>query len=370
MTLDAAAADAFDQVLGTAVPRLMIPGPCQPGEAVMRAFHQPVRAHYGPLWAGLHEQALDLLRQLVGAGSAYLLPGSGTLAIEVAVCSLFRPGQCVVVPDTGYFGRRLAELAQAQGLVVRRIEVEMGRPVTPEQVADRMDGAAGLLTVHVETSTGVRHPVHDLARVVHRSGGLTLVDAVSSLAGEEVLLAEGGIDAIAAGSQKGLGCPPGLGIVALNDRAHVALRTDDRVPWYLDLRRWDRERQESFSWEPHPVTMPSPLVMAVTASLMQITGRGVARWYGERAALAAHCRARFEVLGLTPVPEPGSEATLVTVVHHPDPDRVRTAVLRDAGIAITGGLQPVTRAIRVGLMGAHATTEMVDLLADTLARVL
>jgi alanine-glyoxylate transaminase/serine-glyoxylate transaminase/serine-pyruvate transaminase len=356
-----------DQMLAAAPARLMIPGPCQPRDDVLAAWRRPVQPHYGTLWAQVHAQALDLVRELTGAGWAYLLPGSGTLAVEAAICNAFRPGASVVVPDTGYFGRRLIELARAHGLNVRRVAVRLGEPVTTAQVTRCLAGADGVLMVHVETSTGVRHPVRDIARAVHLAGGLTVVDAVSSLAGEPLAVGAGGVDAIAAGTQKGLGCPPGLGIVALSDRAHDRLPTDPRVPWYLDLRRWDGERRDSPTWEPHPVTMPTNLVLALITSLRQITATGVPRWLAERGAVAAHCRARFADLGLDLVPSPGSEANLVVVAHHPAPGRVRAAVLRDARIVIAGGLQPVPGAIRVGLMGAYGTTAMVDALCCAMA---
>jgi alanine-glyoxylate transaminase/serine-glyoxylate transaminase/serine-pyruvate transaminase len=353
-----------------APPRLMIPGPCQPRDEVLEAWRQPVQPHYGTLWARVHAQALELVRELTAAEWAYLLPGSGTLAIEAAICGAFRPGQSVVVPDTGYFGSRLVDMARAHGLRVRRLAVHPGEPVTTAQVMRRLTGADGVVMVHVETSTGVRHPVQDIARAVRQAGGLTVVDAVSSLAGESLALDDGGVDAVAAGTQKGLGCPPGLGIVALNDRAHARLRTDPRVPWYLDLRRWDRERRDSPAWEPHPVTMPTNLVLALVASLRQITATGVPQWLADRGAVAAHCRARFAALGLELVPSPGSEANLVVVARHPDPGRVRAAVLREAGIVVAGGLQPVPGAIRVGLMGAHGTTAMVDALCSALRSAL
>ncbi|MEV6595627.1 aminotransferase class V-fold PLP-dependent enzyme [Actinoplanes sp. NPDC051346] len=343
-----------------ATARLMIPGPCQPRPDVLAAFQRPVAAHYGPSWARTHEQALTLLRQVLDAPRVYLLPGSGSLAIEAAVVNTFRPGQRVVIPDTGYFGRRLIEVARAHGLQVHDLAVEPGRAVDPRQVADLLPGADGVVLVHVETSTGIRHPVADIAALARRTGAAVVVDAVSSIAGEELDVREWGVDAVAASTQKGLGCPPGLGIVALSEHGHARILDDHPRPWYLDLTRWDREREESFDWEPHPVTMPTNLVFALIASLSAIVERGLPQWRQERTRVAEHCRERLTDNGFTLVGASADRAALVVVARCGRPADARLHVLREAGIGIAGGLDPLRDAIRIGLMGQNGTIEMVD----------
>lgn len=367
MTGGAVTGDPLHALLADPAPRLMIPGPCQPAPEVVAAFHRPTVAHYGPLWAPLHEHALHLVGRVLDAHRTYLLPGSGTLAVEACVANLFGPGQVVVVPESGYFGTRLVEIAHAHGLRVRTVPVTVGEPVEPARVAAQLDGADGVLMTHVETATGVRHPVEEVAREVRRRGGLLVVDAVSSVGGEALAVEATGIDAVAAGSQKGLGCPPGLAVIGLSARGQARLRRRTPVPWYLDLTRWDRERTEGADWEPHPVTMPSNLVAALVVSLRSILATGTAAWWAERARVAAHCRRRLAELGMWSVPGPGSAANLVVVAHCTDPVGTRRWVLREAGIAITGGLAPLTDVIRIGLVGANGTTDMVDALADTLA---
>jgi len=342
------------------IPRLMIPGPCQPRPEVMAAFRRPVSAHYGPLWAAQHEEALTFVRRLVGSDWAYLLPGSGSLAIEAAIVNTFRPGQRVVVPDTGYFGRRLIEMARAHGLDVCELAVEPGQAIEPQRVAELLPRADGIILVHVETSTGIRHPLADIAALARRAGAAIVVDAVSSIAGEELDVRGWGIDAVAASTQKGLGCPPGLGIVALSETGHERILDDHPRPWYLDLTRWDRERRESPTWEPHPITMPTNLVLALIESLRTIMAVGVPQWREERVGVAEYCRDRLAERGFALTGLPEERASLVVVARCGQPAEARLQVLQSAGIAITGGLDPIPDAIRIGLMGQFGTVEMVD----------
>lgn len=63
------------------------------------------------------------------------------------------------------------------------------------------------------------------------------MDVVTSFGGTELKVDEWGIDACYSGTQKALGCPPGLSPVTLNDKAVQAIsnRKTKVNSWYLDL---------------------------------------------------------------------------------------------------------------------------------------
>ncbi|MCA1726100.1 MAG: hypothetical protein LC722_00095, partial [Actinobacteria bacterium] len=171
-----------------------------------------------------------------------------------------------------------------------------------------------------------------------------------------------GIHALATATQKGLEAPPGLGIVALGPgaRERIAARGARPGSWYLDLQTWDRYRTEWATWHPHPVTMPTNLVLALASSLRRILESGVDSIVGRRADLAKRCREGLRGLGLEPVPNAGVEANLVVSMWAKDPAAIQKHLL-GRGIMISGGLDPIEgRSFRVGLMGRTATEEMVD----------
>jgi alanine-glyoxylate transaminase/serine-glyoxylate transaminase/serine-pyruvate transaminase len=344
------------------MPALMIAGPGELHEEDLDVVGQQVIAHYGDVWVEIHNRVVDRVGELVGAADRpYLMPGTGTLGLDAAVANLFTEGDRVVVPNTGFFGIRLIEVARAHRLKVDKVDVEIGSPVDPAAVAARVEGAAGVLMVHVETATGIRHPIEEVAKIANDAGALFMVDGIASVGGELVNVDRDGIDALVTGTQKGLEAPPGLGIVAFGPRGRE--RVDAHVPphsWYLDLQRWDWYRAE-WPHHPHPVTMPTNLFLALASSVDRILEAGLEAWVGKRAALAKKLRQDLQELGLELVAAPGYESNLVTAIYVDDPPSVVKSLIANDGIMISGGLEPLaTQVVRIGLMGRTATEEWVD----------
>ncbi|MDQ3660978.1 MAG: aminotransferase class V-fold PLP-dependent enzyme [Actinomycetota bacterium] len=346
------------------MPELMIAGPGELHEEDLDALSHQVMAHYGDFWTQLHSETVALVTEVMGARDpAYLIPGTGSACLDAAIMNLFEPGQRVVAADTGFFGQRLVEIARAQGLEVIVVEVPAGAAIDPARIADAAAGADGVLTVHVETATGVRHPIEQIARAAHAAGAAYVVDGVASVGAEIALVEEMGLDALVTSSQKGLDGPPGLGMVALSTagRARVEARSTRPPSWYLDLKTWDWFRSEWAAWHPHPVTMPSNLIVALNSSIRRILERGLDNWVGDRSALAKRCREGLRELGFDLIPPPGCEANLVVAAWCEDPAPILTYLLQEEHLMISGGLPPTQgRAVRVGLMGRTANEKNVE----------
>lgn len=112
-------------------------------------------------------------------------------------------------------------------------------PIDPDKVREQLAKKAYKIVaiVHAETSTGVRNPIDEVAKLVHQTEALYLVDAVTSLGGIPVPTDELGIDALYSGTQKCLSCPPGLSPVSFSEKAVKAISNrKNKVPnWYLDM---------------------------------------------------------------------------------------------------------------------------------------
>ena len=352
---------------GRSRPSLMIPGPCELDSSVLSVLGRQTTPHYGEAWATMFRSLLERLERLLGASRTYLLPGSGTMGLEVAISTMFDPGDRVVVPFTGYFSTRLAEIGAALGLAVDVIDLPLNAPIDLTLVEARMQGAAGVLAVHVDSTTGIVQPIAELSRRARQLGVRTVVDAVASVGGEAVHLREDGVDALVTAPQKGLGAPPGLAVVALGEAGWDRVRDHRRIvrSWYLDLARWEAARLEDAS-EPHPVTMPTAIVLALSEAVGRIEERGIAGWLADRKDLTGYLRSLLVEAGFRLHVPSEHAATLVTVVRVDDPSRLRTATL-ESGIMIGQGLPPLEDAIRIGLLGRTATRAWVDRVVSALS---
>jgi alanine-glyoxylate transaminase/serine-glyoxylate transaminase/serine-pyruvate transaminase len=263
-------------------------------------------------------------------------------------------------------------MARQHRLEVHEVAVEVGAEIDPAAIRDAASGADGVLSVHVDTATGVRHPIEEIAAAAHDAGAVYMVDGIASVGGELLDVDRMGIDVLVTSTQKGLEAPPGLGILALGagGRERITARKEKPQSWYLDLEVWDWYRKEWGAWHPHPVTMPTNLVLALLASMQRILEIGIDGVVAARADLAKRCREGLRNLGLEPVPHPGAEANLVVAAWADDPAAIQKHLL-DKGIMISGGLKPTDgKAIRVGLMGRTATDEMVDRVLEGVAEAL
>ncbi|MGH2751906.1 MAG: pyridoxal-phosphate-dependent aminotransferase family protein [Actinomycetota bacterium] len=355
------------------MPEMMIAGPGELHEEDLDVLGHQVIAHYGDIWTQLHQDCIAALGELLGAADPpYVVPGSGTICLDAAVGNLFEAGQRVVVANTGFFGNRLVEVAAAHRLEVVEFPVEVGAPIDPEAIGRAAEGADGVLTVHVETATGVRHPVEEIAPAVHAAGAVYLVDGIASVGGERSDVDAMGLDCLVTASQKGLEAPPGLGILALGagGRARVEARSRRPDSFYLDLKRWDYYRSEWGSWHPHPVTMPTNVMLAMYSSIRRICESGIETWVARRAALAERCRQGLMELGFEPVAQPGFGANLVVAMWAEEPAPIVGHLLEHHSIMISGGLPPLHgKSIRVGLMGRTATDALVDRVLAGVAEV-
>lgn len=355
------------------MPALMIAGPGEVHDETLEIFGRQMIAHYGDVWTDLHQRTIEMVGELLGAADTpYVIPGTGTTCLDAALFNLFEPGQKVVVANTGFFGVRLMEMARQHRLEVVEVPIEVGAPIDPDAIKNAGKDVDGVLSVHVETATGVRHPIDEIAQAAHEVGAVYMVDGIASVGGELVNVDRMGIDVLVTGTQKGLEAPPGLGILALGPggRERVKSRKEAPLSWYLDLEVWDWYRREWGAWHPHPVTMPTNLVLALLGSMQRILETGIEAVVAARADLAKRCREGLRNLGLDPVPHAGAEANLVVAAWADDPAAIQKHLL-DSGIMISGGLTPTHgKAIRVGLMGRTATAEMVDRVLEGVAEAL
>jgi alanine-glyoxylate transaminase/serine-glyoxylate transaminase/serine-pyruvate transaminase len=291
------------------------------------------------------------------------------------MANLVEDDEEVVVCVNGFFGQRLADMAERWGGKVTRVEAEWGRPLDMQKVREafRKSNARIVAMVHAETSTGMRNPIEDLKSLRDVRDAILVVDSVTSLGAHSVGIDRNGIDASYSCSQKGLGAPPGLAPVTFSEPALEKIRSRKKPPrtWYLDVQILDKY------WNPERVyhhTAPALMNYALREALIIIMEEGLtARWQRHERNSRAFV-AGVEAMGLEMLVAPEHRLWSLNTVKIPagvDDAGVRSRLLHQHNIEIGSGFGVLKGKIwRVGLMGTNSTENIVLLLLSVLRNAL
>lgn len=351
----------------TTSPLLLIPGPTPVSPAVLEALGRPTESHSSPTTAAAVRAMQDGLREAVGAAPEALvlaIAGSGTLALEVALCNLVRPGDTVLVVNHGYFGDRFAAVGRALGTEVVEVSCPWGEQVPAAAVDEALtqSGARVMTVTHVDTATGVTSPFQEYAEVARRHGVVTVLDSVAGAGGMPVEMSRLGIDVVVTASQKALAAPPGLALLVVSDRALEHRRQlSGSGSYYLDWLNWEATMRDPQGH--YFATLPTNLLVAAGASVGQAASEGWEQRFRRHRRQAVALRRGLRALGLVPLA--AEEVTSSTVTAMGVPEGVTSAALRQevakAGVSIAGGLGAwAPTAIRLGHMGAAGLPELLE----------
>ncbi|MBI4405443.1 MAG: alanine--glyoxylate aminotransferase family protein, partial [Deltaproteobacteria bacterium] len=298
---------------------------------------------------------------------AYLLTASGTGAMEAAVVNLFNSGDEVLVINGGKFGERWEKLANAYSLKAHIIKVEWGHAVDPAEVTKLLKThpkTRGVLFQASETSTGVYHPVQDIAKVVREnSDALLVVDAITALGVCDIPMDKWGLDAVVGGSQKALMLPPGLAFIALSQRAHECRKQATLPRFYYDLATEEKSAKNGeTAW-----TTAVSLVCGLDLVLTQMKAVGLETVFQHYAKLAEATRKGIVAMGLELFAKQ-SPSPAVTAVHVPAsiPDGKKiVSYMRDRfGTTIVGGQDAWKgKMFRLGHLGFYDELDMLTVLS-------
>lgn len=353
-------------------PLLMIPGPVEISPAVQAACDGPPASHVAPELIAAFGDALRSMRQVWGAGAdsqPFVVAGSGSLAMEMAVVNLLDPGATALVVHSGYFSDRMARMAERRGAQVRRVVAEPGDAPSAAQVADALAGGPVdvVFLTHVDTSTGVRVDVPGIAAAVRDTGALLVVDGVCATAAEPFAMEALGVDVYLTASQKAVGLPPGLALSVASARAlraRAALRV--APPLSLDWQEWLPVHEAYEGGRPAYFATPAtPLVRGLAVGLRELLDAregeraGMPAVWARHARVGAAMRAAWGHLGLELLPRrPELAANTLSALWLPEGvDATLPGRIAARGVLVAGGLLPElrTRYFRVGHMGWTTT---------------
>jgi len=352
--------------------KLFTVGPVACRPEVLEEMRRQMFSHRSIEYQELHRETVERLQRFLETeNQVFLFPSSGSGVMEGTVRNCVERAMLCCI--TGEFGRRYAEVGEANEKAVERLEVELGKPITPELLDGKLSSAPEVEAVAItynETSTGVLNPLPKLAEVVKAHEKLLFVDAVSAMGGVELKVDEWGIDVCFASSQKCFGIPPGLAVASVSGEA---LRRSERARdkgWYFDFKLYERYQQRE--WSTH-MTPPIPQIAGLRKELELIEAEGgkPARLelYRERSRRIAEGVKR---LGLTLFPEAGYESPTVVCVNAPKGVSGVEVYerMRGRGFELAKGYGELReRTFRIGNMG-YIRLEDIDEMFRTLATTL
>ncbi|MBB6429565.1 pyridoxal-phosphate-dependent aminotransferase family protein [Algisphaera agarilytica] len=354
------------------------PGPSPVAPSVLEALAKPCIGHMDPVFMQVMNEVREMLQQVFQTENEMTLAcsGTGSAGAQMLMDNLVEPGDTCLIGINGVFGGRLTEKAKRAGGVVTNMTAEWGQVFDQGAIIEKVNELKPKLVafVHAETSTGALQPFDKLADAVHANGGLLAMDCVTSFSGLPVKIDEWGIDAAYTGTQKCLSCPPGLGPVTLSERAmhKVQNRQSPVNSWYLDLNLvgnyWSGSRA-------YHHTAPVNMNYALHEALRLVLEEGLEARFARHQAVHEKLKAGLLERGFTYASDPENSLPMLNLVNIPegvaDEAAIRKRLLDEFNLEIGGGLGALAgKCWRIGIMGHGARDENVEMILDSLDKVL
>jgi alanine-glyoxylate transaminase/serine-glyoxylate transaminase/serine-pyruvate transaminase len=354
------------------------PGPTNVDPAALAAMQRPILGHLDP---ELHEILDELVRMLRlvyrnPKGLVFPLQATGTSGMETGIVNMTQPGDKVIVGASGYFGRRIIDMAKRAGCDVVELIEEWGVHVPNARLLAALDehpDATLLAIVHGETSSGTLHPLEELGRAMRdRPGTLLMADCVTTLGGSELDVHDWGVDFAYSCTQKCIGAPPGMSPISVSEAGmeRFASRTAP-VPFSFDLGLLKKY------WVDRPAlyhnTVPVLNIYALYEVLRETLIEGATERCARHVTAGRHLQDRVREAGLGLIAEPDHQLPQLTAVAVPDGvdgKAVAAELLTEHNIEVGGGLPGAPPMWRIGLMGPNADVATADRVLDTLLGVL
>jgi len=340
---------------------LMGPGPSDVHPRILGAMARPTIGHLDPAFINMMDDMKLLLQYAFRTQNTLTIPVSapGSAGMETCFVNLVEPNDKVIVCQNGVFGGRMKENVERIGAQAIMVEDDWGNAVDPEKLRDTLKShpdARIVAFVHAETSTGACSDAKTLCEIAREFECLTIVDAVTSLAGSPLEVDAWGIDAVYSGSQKCLSCTPGLSPVSFSEQAvqKIKSRKQKVQSWFLDLNLvmgyWGGSGKRAYHH-----TAPINTLYGLHEALVMLQEEGIENAWQRHLRNHVMLRAGIEAMGLQFVvkeQERLPQLNSVTIPQGIDESVVRSRLLNEFNLEIGAGLGALAGKVwRIGLMG-------------------
>ncbi|MGE7092362.1 pyridoxal-phosphate-dependent aminotransferase family protein [Lysinibacillus sp. NPDC048646] len=340
---------------------LLVPGPTPVVDEIYDALANETRGHTDPRFVSIYKNALEKTKELFQTdGEVFIIAGSGTLAMEMAIVNTVGSCENILVISHGYFGDRFTPLATAYGINVEVLQAEWGKQVEVSAVEAKLaEGHFKAVTItHADTSTGVVSDLDALVPIIKKTGALVILDGVVATAAlDENMSKEFGhpdykLDVVLTGSQKAIGVPPGLAIIAFNQSALKARQALGTIPaYYSDITNWIPVMNDPGKYFATP---PVNLIYAYDVAMNIVLDEGITKREARHISYGRAVRAALSTYGMEALAEEAVAAPTLSCLLYPTgiEDGKFRANLAEKGVIVAGSLAHLAgKAFRIGHMG-------------------
>ena len=346
--------------------KLLIPGPVELSPDVLLAMAEPIMGHRTKDFSKLFVECLEDLKYVFQSkNDVVLITGSGTAAMDAAIASTIKEGDEYVCVTGGKFGERIVKIVKSYNGVPKVVDVEWGKAVEPGAVEEAVSScnAKAIALTHNETSTGVVHDAEAIGKIAKKHGCLFILDAITSVGGDDVKTDEWGVDICIVGSQKCLAAPPGLAMLSVNNRAWEVIEKNQTKNFYLDLASYRKYMDNDTT----PFTPSVTLVYGLHRALKSLRKEGLENRIKRHRTMAKATREAAKAMNLELFADEGHASNTVTSIKIPEnltDDDIRGRIRRDYGFLLAGGQDHVKGKIfRIGHMGNVGQEMIMDVLS-------
>jgi aspartate aminotransferase-like enzyme len=342
---------------------LFSPGPTMLPPEVLLKMAKPIMHHREPEFEKMMEEIREGLKYLFRTKNEVMVfTSSGTGAMEGAVSNILAKGNKALVVRGGKFGERWGEICKAYGIEFVPIDVEWGKAVRPEQIRHALAENPSIRAVYTqatETSTGVKHPIREIAGIVGKYPDTVLVvDAITGIGVFDLPMDAWNLDVVISGSQKALMLPPGLSFAVLSEKAWTFVERSNLPKYYFDFKRELKSTQKNQS----SYTPAVSLFVGLRESLRMMQEEGLEALFRRHKKLAEATWAAVKALGLELfAPEAPSEAvTAVKVPEGIDGVKLQKLFFERFGITVAEGQDRAKgKIIRIAHLGYYDRLDMI-----------
>lgn len=353
---------------------LMIPGPTPVVRSIQDQMGRETVAFGDPDFVKDFKELVEDLKDLFKcSGEVFVVAGTGTMGMEMAIANTLKKGDKLLIVSHGFFGDRFIELCKRKGLDADILSSEWGETVPVEEIEEKLKEKdyAAITVTHVDTSTGVCAPIAEIGELMkNHPETLYIVDGVCATAGEPEYVDDMGIDILLTGTQKAFGVAPGLTMVWASQKAMERRKSLGEISeYYIDFDKWLPIMKDPSKYYATPAVN---MVWALKESVRIIKEEGIENRYERHKKVANAMQCALEELGFKILAKENCRAVTLSNLIYPEgiDDAKFRGLLAEEGIVVAGGLGAYAgKMFRLGHMGNIDKHDLVSVIA-TIERAL